>query len=143
MNSANCDKPSEIIKRKLFESGGSANIYLLNEKPCNVMMLDNGSFFSSDKLNKYNYKFEFKVFDDIVDFLNESPNKTAKKGNGHGKEDKVGYGKCTPDTVLGAIAIRYFKKSFGESTIDPVFVLAAILDWSGIAKNKRGYVELI
>lgn len=143
MNSANCDKPSEIIKRKLFENGGSANIYLLNGKPCNVMMFDNGSFFSSDKLNKYNYKFEFKVFDDIVDLLKESPNKTAKKGNGHGKEDKVGYGKCTPDTVLGAIAIRYFKKSFGESTIDPVFVLVAILDWAGIAKNKRGYVELI
>ena len=68
--------------------------------------------------------------------------KTAPKGNGHGKEDKVGYGKCTDDTVMGAIAINYFKKSYGESTYDPVFVLAAMLDWAGIASNNRGYISL-
>ena len=28
------------------------------------------------------------------------------------------------------------------SVFDPVFVLAAILDWAGIVRNERGYLEL-
>lgn len=82
------------------------------------------------------------MFDIIVDLLFASEGGRAPKGNGHGKADKVGYGKCTPDTVVGAIAINYFGKGYGESTLDPVFVLAAILDWADIARNCRGYIEL-
>ena len=32
-------------------------------------------------------------------------------------------------------------RTIGESVFDPVFVMAAILEWAGIAKNGRG--ELI
>lgn len=137
------NKPSEIIRNKLHENGGTVNIPLFNGKPCNIVILNDNCSFSSDKLNDYKIKFEFRVFDDIVNLLKESPNGRARKGNGRGKEDKVGYGKCTPDTVLGAIAIRYMKKSMGESTYDPVFVMAAILDWADIAKNERGYIRLL
>lgn len=43
---------------------------------------------------------------------------------------------------MGAIAVKYFRKQYGESTYDPVFVLAAVLDWAGIATNQRGYLTL-
>ena len=42
-----------------------------------------------------------------------------------------------------AIATEYYGKEEGESSFDPLFVIAAILDWAGIARNERGYMELI
>ena len=29
----------------------------------------------------------------------------------------------------------------GESVLDPVFAIAAIMDWAGIVHNNRGYIE--
>lgn len=136
----NC-KASEIIKRKLYENGGDVTIPLLDGKLCRIVAFNDGSF-SSNKLNDFNLKLKYTVFNDIVDLLNRSKGYRAPKGNAHGSEDKVGYGKCTPDTVVGTIAINYFGKNLGESVHDPVFVLAAMLDWAGIAKNCRGYIEL-
>lgn len=133
-------KASDIVKRKLYEHNGAVTIPLLDGKLCRITVSRDGTFFTSDKLTSH--KFEFRVFDVIADLLLSSAGGRAPKGNGHGEEDKVGYGKCTPDTVLGAIAIQYFQKSLGASTLDPVFVLAAVLDWVGIAKNCRGYIEL-
>ena len=43
---------------------------------------------------------------------------------------------------LGYIAKKYFGKKPGESVYDPVFVLASVLDWAGIAHNQRGYIQL-
>lgn len=43
---------------------------------------------------------------------------------------------------MGAVAINYFGKSQGESCYDPVFVLAAVMDWTGVATNMRGYIQL-
>lgn len=57
---------------------------------------------------------EYTVFDTIVQLLLNSKNYTAPKGNGHGKADKVGYGKCTEDTVMGAIAVKYFASSMAS-----------------------------
>lgn len=65
----------------------------------------------------------------------------APKGLGRGK-DKVGYGKCGEETVIYQVATQYYGKKIGESTFDPVFVLAAILEWAGIAENGRGYIKL-
>lgn len=134
--------PSEIIRRKLYENNGVVTISLLDGKPCTIFASSDGKTFVSDKLTQKTFPFSYSVFDVIVDLLLKSNNYSAPKGNGHGKEDKVGYGKCTDDTVMGAIAINYFKKSYGESTYDPVFVLAAMLDWAGIASNNRGYISL-
>ena len=47
---------------------------------------------------------------------------------------------CETDTVVGAIAV-YRGYELGASVYDPVFVMAAVLEWAGIAKNGRG--ELI
>lgn len=136
-------KPSDIVKRKLYEEGGKVAIKLLDGKDCIVAATEDGKSITSDKLNNYSIRYDYLVFDIIVDLL-ISKGGSAHKGNAYGKEDKVGYanGKCTEDTIVGYIAINYSKKEYGNSAYDPVFVLAAILDWAGIAKNCRGYVQL-
>lgn len=137
------NKPSDVIKRKLYEAGGKVTIPLLDGKPCTLMMTEDGRGFLCDKLAKYKMKHDFTVFDLIVDLLKASKNGRARKGCGHHKEDKVGFGKCTEDTVMGTVALRYYGKQYGDSTFDPVFVLAAVLDWAGIAQNRRGYLQLL
>ena len=44
--------------------------------------------------------------------------------------------------MVGYIATYYAKKEYGESVFDPVFVLAAVLDWADIANNERGEIVL-
>ena len=134
--------PAEIIRRKMYENGGSVIISLLDGKQCKVIASSDGKSFTSDKLNDYKLPFDYSVFNCIVDLLKNSKQYRAPKGNGHGKDDKVGYGKCTEDTIVGTVAINYFKKQYGESTYDPTFVLAAILDWACIGINQRGFVSL-
>lgn len=133
-------KASDIIRSKLLKNDGIVTISLLDKKLCTIVATDGGNAFTSYKLNKHKLKFDFTVFDAIVDLLKESPQHRARKGNAHGKEDKVGYGKCTSDTVVGVVAVHYFGKSQGESCFDPVFVLAAVMDWAGVATNMRGYI---
>jgi hypothetical protein len=41
------------------------------------------------------------------------------------------------------IATQYYDKEIGESTFDPLFVLAAMLEWAGIAENGWGYLRLL
>ena len=136
-------KASDIVRKKLLANGGTAVCLLQKGAPCTVTLTDNGRAFTSDKLNHHTFKYDLFVFDVIVDLLQNSPQRRAPKGNAHGREDKVGRGHCTADTVVGAIAIQYFGKKTGESCFDPVFVLAAVLEWAGIAKNGRGYLQLL
>jgi len=81
------------------------------------------------------------VFDIVVDLLREKNGK-ASKGTGRGKNNKLGQPGCELDTVVGAVAYRYMGKSVGESVFDPVFALAAILDWAEICYNERGFLIL-
>ncbi|MCR4698963.1 MAG: DUF2089 domain-containing protein [Bacilli bacterium] len=130
--------PSDIIKNKLKKEGGRTSISLLDGKQCFFKFVT-PNLFVSDKLGSK--QLNFAIFDIIVDFLKQNGG-SAKKGSGRNKEDKVGYGKCTPDTVLYAVATEYFGHPDGEPTFDPIFVLAAILQWADIAYNERGYIEL-
>ena len=136
-----CEKASDIVREKLLANGGTAVIPLLQGGPCTISLADCGRAITSDKLNGFQYALS--VFDVIVELLQHSPQGKARKGNAHGHEDKVGHGRCTEDTVVGAIAIHYFGKKAGESCFDPVFVLAAVLEWAGIAENGRGFVQLL
>ena len=135
------EKASDIVREKLLASGGTAVIPLQRGEPCTIMLVDKECAITSDKLNGFRYGLS--VFDVIVELLQHSPQGKARKGNSRGPGDKVGRGRCTEDTVVGAIAIHYFGKKAGESCFDPVFVLAAVLEWAGIAKNERGFVQLI
>ena len=138
---ASGEKASNIVQEKLLTSGGTAIIPLQQGGPCTISLTDHGRAITSDKLNGFQY--ELSVFDVIVELLQHSPQGKARKGNSRGQKDKVGHGRCTSDTVVGAIAIHYFGKKTGESCFDPVFVLAAILEWVGVAKNGRGFLQLI
>lgn len=63
----------------------------------------------------------------------------AKKGTGRAP---LGSEKCDLDTVSGVILHEYFGVTLGGGEFDPSFVVAAILEWAGIAKNGRSWLEL-
>lgn len=131
-------RASDIVRNKLYENGGQATVYSITGKPCIIKANADGKTFSSPKLP---FDPEFTVFDVIVDeLLLKQPLYRAKKGNAH--NDKLGMGNCTEDTVAGTIGLHYFGKPVGASILDPVFLLAAVLDWAGIARNCRSYIEL-
>ena len=135
----NSEKASDIIKNKLYKNNGAATVVLKNGENCRIYIAKDGNGFVSDKLSMQ--EMQFSVFDIIVDFLKEKGGK-APKGLGRGKDDKIGHGHCGSETIMYQIATKYYGKTEGESTFDPVFVLAAILDWAGIAENCRGYLRL-
>lgn len=132
--SESSNKASDIIKRKLMENNGRVIVHTIRGLPCEIRAASDGVSFHCDKLPPYRYK----VFDVIVDLL-ISQGGRAKKGNGHKKLGEPG---CDETTVAGAIGYQYFEKKSGESLLDPVFVLAAILEWAGIASNERGELVL-
>lgn len=99
------EKASDIVREKLLASGGTAVIPLQRGEPCTIMLVDKECAITSDKLNGFRYGLS--VFDVIVELLQHSPQGKARKGNSRGPEDKVGRGRCTEDTVVGAIAIHY------------------------------------
>ena len=102
------------------------------------MSIAGRDYFVSDKLPYQNV--DWSIFDIVVDFLKKQPHGRAVKGGC--RSSKVGENKCGKETVMYAIATEYYGKTQGESSFDPLFVIAAILDWAGIATNERGYMEL-
>ena len=139
------NKASDIIRNLLITGGGKATVYSQTGRSQYTIMLTKGkdseigdSFFC-DKL-KPKKIYELRIFDIIVDLLKEEGGKAFK---GNGREFKVGYGGCTYDTVAGRIGVDYFNKSEGESTLDPVFVLNAIMLWAGVCQlTTPGCMEL-
>lgn len=131
-------KASEIIKTKLKRNGGRAIIYLLRGEPCEICVASDGISLLSDKL-PIKPPYQFSVFDTIVELL-ISQNGRARKGDG--RKYKLGEENCDDSTVVGYIARHYSGKQNGDSVFDPVFVLAAVLEWADIAKNERGEVAL-
>lgn len=132
----NSNRASEIIKSKLKEHGGHVTVYTARGLPCEIYAEADGKTFTSDKL-PIKPAYEYAVFDVIVDLLREQGGR-ARKGNG--RNFKLGDPGCEETTVVGAIA-KYRGRKVGESVFDPVFVMAAVLEWAGIAQNGRG--ELI
>ena len=131
-------KASEIIINKLNSNGGEAYVNLLNGDTAHIQIVDD-SYFVSNKLP--HQKIDFSIFDLVVDFLKSEPHFRAIKGGCRNSE--VGEDKCSRGTVMYVIAKKYYGKKDGESSFDPLFVIASILDWANIARNKRGYMELI
>lgn len=132
-------RTSEIIRKKLEESENeTATMTLYSGEQFNVE-LGNGDYFISEKLPFQQVTFD--IFDIVVDFLKTQPNCKARKGGC--RNSKVGEDKCTDDTVIYAIATKYYGKCDGESSYDPLFVIAAMLEWAGIAKNGHGFIRLI
>ncbi len=135
---ATSSKASEIIKAKLIQAGGKAEVRSINGKLYEIRMERDGKSFLCDQL-PITPPYEFAVFDVIVDLLKQNGGKAYK---GNGRNYRLGEGGCEETTVVGAVAKNYAGKSKGQSVFDPVFVLAAVLDWADIAHNERGYLQL-
>ena len=45
--------------------------------------------------------------------------------------------------MVGIFGYKYLKANTGESILDPIHVFSAILEYSGVAKNRRGYIEFL
>ena len=130
-------KASEIIKAKLVAAGGRANVRLLRGELREVAVSPDGKKFSSAVLRSAKYPFE--VFDAIVDLLLDSPGYRAEKGNA--RNFKLGEPGCEESTVAGTV-LAFMGKKPGESGLDPVYILAAVLEWAGIAVNGRSEIAL-
>lgn len=128
-------KASEIIKAKLVENGGRATVRTFTGELREIQATANGKQFLCPQLIPYDYT----VFDAIVDLLMKSPGYRARKGNA--RNFKLGEPGCEENTVAGSVLV-YMGKKPGESGLDPVFILAAVLEWAGIATNGRGYIAL-
>ncbi len=131
-------KASEIIRSKMKACGGRAVVHTARGLPCEVIASSDGRSFTCDKI-PITPPYQFEVFDVIVDLLLAN-NGRARKGNG--RNYRLGEPECDETTVVGAIAYNYAGKKTGNSVFDPVFVLAAILDWAEIASNERGEIVL-
>ena len=131
----NSTKASEIIKSKLIDAGGRTMIRLYSGELREIAASPNGKDFLCPQLIPYSYE----VFDAIVDLLLRSPGFRAKKGNA--RNFKLGEPGCEESTVAGTV-LTFMGKKEGESGLDPVFILAAVLDWAGIATNGRGEIAL-
>lgn len=131
-------RASDIVRRKLIENNGKATVYTVRGLPCKVSVSLDGTSFLCDKL-KCNPPYRYEVFDAIVNFL-LSRGGRAEKGNG--RNHRLGEPKCDRSTIIGAIGYQYFHAKDGDSVFDPVFILAAILDWAGIVNNERGELVL-
>lgn len=131
-------KASDIIKQMLIEHGGRVIVHTARGLPCEIRVAPDSISFFSDKLPG-NPPYRYEVFDVIVDLL-VSQGGRAKKGNG--RNYKLGDPYCDKTTVVGAIGYNYAHKETGASVFDPVFVLAAVLEWAGIATNERGELVL-
>lgn len=134
----NSKKASDIIKRKLIENNGRVIVHTARGLPCEIRAASDGVSFLSNKL-PINPPYRYEVFDIIVDLL-ISQGGRAKKGNG--RNHRLGEAECDETTVVGAIGYHYAHAESGKSVYDPVFVLAAVLEWAGIASNERGELVL-
>ncbi|MBQ3557507.1 MAG: DUF2089 family protein, partial [Oscillospiraceae bacterium] len=132
------NKASEIVKRKLKENGGRAIVYTARGLPCEIRVAADGKSFLCDKL-PIKPPYEFRVFDIIVDLLLANGGKARK---GSGRNAKLGESDCDETTVVGYIGKHYAGKAIGASVYDPVFALAAIMEWAGIVTNGRGELLL-
>ena len=132
------NRASEIIKAKLKQSGGRVYVQTVTGLPCEITACSDGCSFTSDKL-PIKPPFRYEIFDIITDLL-ISKGGRARKGNG--RNNRFGHPDCDESTVVGAIAKAYFNKKPGDSVFDPVFVLAAVLEWAGIVVNARGELVL-
>lgn len=130
-------KASDIIKAKLIDNGGHAVVHTARGLPCEIWAAPDGTSFISNKL-PIKPPYEYAVFDVIVDLLLSNGGK-ARKGNG--RNYKLGDSECDETTVVGAVAISRGYTA-GKSVFDPVFVLAAVLEWADIAHNERGELVL-
>lgn len=130
------NESSDIIKNKLIENNGSAWATEYSGKEFNFSITNDGEGIRTKKLPMF--CLEFKVFDIIEKLLIDEGGRASK---GNARSVKLGEENCTYDTVAGRLGYEYFGKNDGDSFFDCGFIAIAIMEWAGIIRNKRGYIE--
>lgn len=97
---------SQKILNIMKESNGTISIETLTGNPHTFTLSEDETYIYSDTALG-NQKFGLNCFDMVIELLQANGGK-APKGNGRGRENKVGRGKCTVDTICGYIATNYY-----------------------------------
>jgi hypothetical protein len=134
-------KASEIIIEKLNNEPDSiAKIKQINGNVTNLYFLKEQDTFWSDNLyNVIGNGYSFDLFNILEEQSLGFPNKRMPKGNA--RNNKLGDPNCDINTAVGILGYLFFKKKDGESVLEPMHVIAAVLEWAGIAKNERGFIR--
>lgn len=129
---------STIIKEKLKLFGGSATIEQLMGNKASFFFVTPNTFWSDGLYKLIDEGYSFKMFDILENESFRFPNRAIPKGNA--RMYKLGEEKCNMDTAIGILGYKYYNKIDGESIYEPMHVIAAVLEWAGLAKNNRGYI---
>lgn len=129
----------EQLRELYILNGKRLEVSTLRGKKHEIYLSDNNEYLYSDTgLGKNNFLY-LNWFDVVVDFIKQNGGRVEK---GCCRNNNVGQGNCTKGTLCYYVATECYGKCDGESSFDPIFIIAAILDNAGICKNERGYISL-
>jgi hypothetical protein len=132
-------KASEIIKQKLRKAGNEVLIRQINGNVTNFYFVTDNTFWSDGLSKLLGNGYGFEMFDILEKESFRFKNRSIPKGNS--RNYKLGEPKCDMNTAIGILGYKYYQKRTGESIFEPMHVIAAVLDWAGVAKNDRGYIR--
>lgn len=130
---------SEYLKEYYLSNGKRILVTTLRGKQHEICLSDDNKYFYSYTGLRQNNFLYLNWFDGIVDFIRQNGGRVEKGGC---RNSKVGQGNCTKGTLCYYVATECYGKCDGESSFDPIFIVAAILENAGICKNERGYIQL-
>lgn len=126
---------TKLIKEKLNNSGGQAEIPLIQEgKKIAIEFESDGSGIVCDKIPIPN-QLKWDAFIAAYNILIMNEGELYK---GYARSGKLGSERLPIDSLEGYIAYAVHGVKEGDSAFAPGFVIAAILDWIGILNNERG-----
>lgn len=130
---------SRYLKEYYLSNGKRVTVTTLRGKQHEICLSDDNKYFYSYTGLRPNNLLYLDWFDGIVDFIKQNGGKVDKGGC---RNSKVGEGNCAKGTLCYYVATECYGKSNSESSFDPIFIVAAILENAGICKNERGYIRL-
>jgi len=124
----------KLIKEKLNENGGHADLTLISGKKARIWFEANGKGLECDKIPVPN-QLTWEAF---VAAYNIAVPQEGEVYKGYARAGKLGSEKLPITSLEGYIAHTVHGVEEGESAYSPGFIIAAVLDWVGIFVNERG-----
>lgn len=128
---------SNIIKEKLENSEGKAEVSLLKANRSFCVELTNGGIVVDNLKNEP--FLEWKVFEKAIELL-EKEGGIALKGDAMGS--KLGEPGLPLNSIEGYIAKEVYGKEVGDSVFRRISPIVNILIWAGVCKNGKGKLIL-
>jgi len=123
------------------EPNHRAVIKKVNGKEMEFYFYKEQTFWSDHLKGSINDGYSFELFDILENESYKFPDRKIPKGNS--KLYKLGEKSCNMDTAVGILGYKFFGKSEGSSVPDLIDVISGVLDWSGLAKNTRRYIQFL